>query len=57
MARGSLRKRAADALTAVRAAMHANDARLAGIEARDQAMRHEGESFDSIEALMADLHA
>lgn len=32
-------------------------ARLADIEARDQALRHDGESFDSVDELMADLHA
>lgn len=34
-----------------------NTERLASIEAREQALRGEGERFDSIDDLMADLHA
>ena len=34
-----------------------NEERLASIEAREQAFRGEGETFDSIDDLMADLHA
>lgn len=34
-----------------------NEERLASIEARRQALDGEGESFDSVDALMADLDA
>lgn len=37
--------------------MRESEARLASLEAREQALRREGESFGSIDALMADLHA
>lgn len=34
-----------------------SEERLASLEAREQALRGEGETFESVEALMADLHA
>lgn len=34
-----------------------NEERLANLEARRQALQGEGEVFESVEALMADLHA
>lgn len=34
-----------------------NETRLANLEARQQALSGEGESFNSVEELMADLHA
>ncbi|WP_165045681.1 hypothetical protein [Adlercreutzia sp. ZJ138] len=38
-------------------AFRENEVRLANLEARQQALTGEGESFSSIEDLMADLHA